>query len=113
MRAQRNRKPRWIMLNLIVLGAMGALVLEHSLRLTPTGHKIILLLIIAAIYGLMGLWVKSNATALEDLDAEEYRKRSCDPAVYGTSQFPTRTQAHFQETVSLYRRESLDRQEKR
>ena len=113
MRTQRNRKPRWTMLNLIVLGAVGGLVLEHNLHLTPTGHKIILLLIIAAIYGLMGLWVKSNATALEDLDAEEYRKRGRDPAVYGTSQFPTRTQAHFQETVSFYRRESLDKQEKR
>jgi hypothetical protein len=113
MRAQRNRKPRWIVLNLIVLGAMGALVLEHNLHLTPTDHKIILLLIIATIYGLMALWVKSNATALEDLDAEEYRKQSRNPAVFGTPQFPTRTQAHFQETVSLYRREALDKQEKR
>jgi hypothetical protein len=113
MRAQRNRKPRWIMLNLIVLGAVGGLVLEHNLHLTPTGHKIILLLIIAAIYGLMGLWVKSNATALEDLDAEEYRTQSRNPAVYGTPEFPTRAQLHYRETVSFYRRESLDKREKR
>jgi hypothetical protein len=113
MRSKRNRRPRWSVLNLIMLATIGGLALEPFLHLTPTGHKIILLLIIAVIYGLMGVWVKSNATALEDLDAEEYRKRSRDPAVYGTSQFPTRTQAHFQETVSLYRREALDKQEKR
>jgi hypothetical protein len=113
MRSQRNRKPRWIMLNLIVLAAGGGLALEHSLHFTPTGHKITLFLIIAVIYGLMALWVKSNASALQDLDDMDYRRRSRDPAVYGTSQFPTRTQAHLQETISFYRRESLDKPEKR
>jgi hypothetical protein len=113
MRAQRNRKPRWIMLNLIMVATIGGLALEHSLHLTPTGHKIILFLIIAAIYGLMGLWVKSNAAALEDLDVEEYRAQSHNPAVYGTPAFPTRAQLHYRETVSFYRREALNKQEKR
>jgi hypothetical protein len=113
MRSKRDRRPRWNMLNLIVLAAVGGLALEHSLHLTPTGHKITLFLIIAVIYGLMGLWVKSNATALENLDAEEYRRQSRDPSIYGTPAFPTRTQSHFQETASFYRRESLDKREKR
>jgi hypothetical protein len=113
MRSKRNRRPRWTMLNLIVLVAGGGLALEHSLHLTPSGHKIILFLIIAVVYGLMGLWVKSNATALKDLDAEEYRTQSHNPAVYGTPEFPTRAQLHYRETVSFYRRESLDKREKR
>jgi len=113
MRSKRNRRPRWSMLNLIVLAALGGLVLEHNLHLTPTGHKIALFLIVVIIYGLIGLWVKSNATALEDLDAEEYRRQSRDPALFGTPAFPTRTQSHFQETVSFYRHESPDKQEKR
>lgn len=113
MRSERNRRPRWTLLNLIMMATIGGLVLEHSLHLTPLGHKITLFLIIAVIYGLMALWVKSNAMALEDLGAEEYRKQSRDPSLYGTPMFPTRTQAHFQETVSLYRHETLDKQEKR
>jgi hypothetical protein len=112
MRSRKKLKPRWRVLNVITLATIGGLALEHSLHLTPTGHKIILLLIIAVIYGLIGLWVKSNATALEDLDAEEYRKQSRDPAVYGTSQFPTRTQAHFRETMSFYHHEALAERKK-
>lgn len=113
MRSNRNRRPRWTMLNLIMLATIGGLALEHSLHLTPLGHKITLFLVITVIYGLMALWVKSNATALEDLDAEEYRQQSHDPALYGTPTFPTRTQSHFQETVSFYRHETRDKQEKR
>jgi hypothetical protein len=113
MRSKRNRRPRWSVLNLIMLATIGGLALEPFLHLTPTGHKITLFLIIAAIYGLMGLWVKSNATAVEDLDAEEYRIQSHNPAVYGTPEFPTRAQLHYRETVSFYRREALDKQEKR
>jgi hypothetical protein len=112
MRSNRNRRPRWNMLNLILVLAVGGLALEHRLHLTPTGHTIVLILIVVILYGLMGVWVKSNATALEDLDAEEYRKQSRDPAVYGTPEFPTRTQSDFRETVSYYRHESPDKRER-
>lgn len=114
MRPKRNRRPHWTMLNLIMLATIGGLALEHDLHLTPTGHKIAMFLIVVVIYGLIGLWVKSNADALEDLEAEEYRRRqSHDPSLYGTPAFPTRTQSHFQETVSFYRHETPDKQEKR
>jgi hypothetical protein len=112
MRSKRDRRPHWSTLNLILLVAGGGLALEHRLHLTPTGHEITLVLIIAVIYGLMGAWVTSNAAALEDLDAEEYRKQSRNPAIYGTPEFPTSAQSHFRETVSLYRRESPDKQKR-
>lgn len=103
---KRNRGPRWNRLNLIVLLAVGCLVLEHSVHLTPTGHKVILFVSVGVIYGLMGLWAKANAAALEDLDSKKYREQSRDPAVYGTREFPTCTQARFREVVSFYRHEA-------
>ena len=112
MHSKRNRTPRWILLNLIMLTAIGGLALEHGLHLTPTGHKITLVLIIAVFYGLMGLWVKSNATALEDRDAEERRRLSHDPTHYRAPALPARKRSPFQETVSYYRRETLNKQEK-
>lgn len=112
MRSKRNRTPRWQTLDLILLATAGGLILEHHLDLTPTGHKLALILFIAFVYGWMGLWVKSNATALESMDAEEYRKKGRNPALYGTPAFPTRTQFHFQKTVAFYRRHSLDKRER-
>jgi len=113
MYSKQNHTPRWTMLNLIVLVAIGGLALEHNLHLTPVGHKITLFLLVAVLYGLMGLWVKSNATALEDIDTEERRRQSHYPTQYGTSAFPTHRQPHFQETVSYYRRKTMNKQEKR
>jgi hypothetical protein len=99
-------------LNLILLLAAGGLFLEHGLHLTPTGHKIVLFLIVLVIYGSMALWVKANAAALQELDEAEYRQRSSDMTVYGTPESPTHTQAHYQEIMSFYRHESLDRRGK-
>ncbi len=106
MNPQRNCGPRWNRLNLIVLLAVGCLVLEHGLHLTPTGHKVILFVIVGVVYGLMGLWAKANAAALEDLDSEKHREQSRDPAVYGTREYPTCTQARFREVMSFYRHEA-------
>lgn len=109
MRSNRNRTPHWNALYLILLMAIGGLVFTHKLHLTPIDHKIVLLLSVVGIYGLIGLWIKSNAEALQDLDDAEYRKQSRDPVVYGTRQFPTRTQAYFREVTSFYRHESPDK----
>jgi hypothetical protein len=94
------------MLNLILLVAVGGLVLGHGLHLTPIDHRFILFLIILGIYGLIGLWIKSNAAALQDLGAEEYRKQSRDPEVYGTLRFPTRIQSHFRDVAAFYHHKS-------
>lgn len=106
MHPKRNCKPRWNMLNLIVLLAVGSLILTHGLHLTPTSHKVMLFVIVVVIYGLMGWWVKANTAALEALDAEKCREQSCDPIVYGTREFPTPTQARFREVMSFYRHEA-------
>jgi hypothetical protein len=108
-----NRRPRWLLLYLIVPLGVGGLVLEHHLHLTQNGHKVVLLLIIVAVYGLMGMWVRSNATALQDLDGEAYRKQRRDPAVYGTPEFPTQAQYHYRETMALHDRLSSNEQKKR
>ena len=110
MGSERNRRPHWNMLTLVLVLAVGGLALERTLHLTATDHTIVLILMVVVIYGLMGLWVKSNETALEDLDAEEYRKQSRESAAHGTPEYPTRSPSGLQETVSYYRHETLDRQ---
>lgn len=106
MRPKRNRGPRWNGLDLIMLLAVGGLILEHSLHLTPIGHKVILSVIVVVVYGLMGLWVKANTATLDTLDAEKCRQQSRDPVLYGTQEFPTRVQARFREVMSLNRHEA-------
>jgi hypothetical protein len=102
MRAKRQRGPRWTMLHLIMLLGMGGLILAHDLHLSPAEHKLTLYLIVAAAYGLLGLWVRSNKRALYRQEAERYRQQRRDPTVYGTLEFPTRTQDHFRRTVSIH-----------
>jgi hypothetical protein len=105
MRPKRNRGPRWNRLDLIMLLAVGGLILEHGLHLTPTGHKLVLCVIVGVVYGLMGKWVSANAAALQDLDTEKCREQSRDRAIYGTQESPTRVQARFREVMSFYRHE--------
>lgn len=108
MRSHRPHRPRWNALYFILLIAISGLVLTHGLHLASVDHKIVSLLIIVVVYGLMSLWIKSNTEALQDLEDAEYRQLSRDPAVYGTRQFPTRTQVNFREKVAFYRRETPD-----
>ncbi|MBI5960853.1 MAG: hypothetical protein HY866_19095 [Chloroflexi bacterium] len=108
MRSNRNRGPRWNRLYLILLVVAAVLVLGHKLHVSPAEHKIILLGTIVVIYVLVGGWIKSNAAALQDIDAEAYQKQRRDPAVYGTAEFPTNTQAHFKHVTSFYRHETPD-----
>lgn len=109
MYSKRHRKPRWHLLDLILLLAIGCLVLGHGLHLTPMSHKLTLFLIVVVIYGLIGWWIRANSAALEDLEVEKYRAQSRDPSVYGTQAFPTRTQARFREIMSFYRHQSPDK----
>lgn len=102
---KRNRGPRWNRLILLVLLTVGGLVLEHDLHLSPTGHKLVLFVIVGVIYGSMGLWARVNAVALEDWDAARFREQSRNPVKPGTRAPLTHTQARFREFVSLYRHE--------
>lgn len=104
MHPKQHRKPHWRLLNVLLFIAIGGLIVTHSVHLTPTGHKIALFLCIVISYGLIGLWLKSNDVALQ----EEYSRQ--DPAVYGTSKFPTPTQAHFKKVLLFYRNESSSKQ---
>ena len=106
MRPKRNRGPRWNRLDLIMLLAVGGLILEHSLHLSPIGHRGILSVIVVVVYGLMGLWVKANTATLDTLDAEKCRQQSRDPATFGTQESPTYTQARFREVMSFNRHDA-------
>lgn len=106
MHPERNRKPQWKMLNVIALLAAVGLVLEHGLHLTPVGHEITLVAIVIVTYGLMAKWASANAAALEDLNAKTHQEQSRDPAVFGTRECPTYTQARFREALSFYRHEA-------
>lgn len=96
MRSKRNRLPHWNTLNVILLLAIGGLMLEHYLHLTPIDHKIALYLCVGVSYGLIGLWIKSNGTVLGDLD--EYRPQHHD--VYRDEQFPMGTSSLYQQETA-------------
>jgi hypothetical protein len=50
----------WLQLYAVFALSIGALMFEHQMNLTSLDHKIVMLLIVVVIYGLLGLWIKSN-----------------------------------------------------
>ncbi|HEX3051834.1 MAG TPA: hypothetical protein VHP83_14340 [Aggregatilineaceae bacterium] len=56
----------WTRLYIILPLAIGFLLIQHELHLSPAGHKVALLVVTLLIYALVALWVKSNTRALED-----------------------------------------------
>jgi hypothetical protein len=66
-----NTRPKWRLLNLIVLLAIGLLVLGERANLSPLGREAVEIAIVLAAFGLIGLWLRANAAAL----AREPRNR--------------------------------------
>ncbi len=56
----------WTRLYVILPLAIGFLLIQHALHLSPAGHKVALLVVTGLIYTLVALWVQSNTRLLED-----------------------------------------------
>ena len=61
----KRRKPKWRLLNSLVIGIGLALLLAHQLPLPPLLHQFLLLVLVVLGYGLIGAWVWGNARELE------------------------------------------------
>jgi hypothetical protein len=71
MNTRTAPKPTWITLYSLGLIGMAALFFTPSLHVAPMMHTIIMLLIVAALYGAIGMWIQANSYALE---VEEYEQ---------------------------------------
>ncbi len=61
---QNNTRPKWRLLNLIVVLAFGLLALDARVHLSQIGHEAAEIGIVLVIFGLIGLWLHANAEAI-------------------------------------------------
>ncbi len=63
-----NPRPKWWQLYLTFPLLVVLFILETRLRISQSGHQLVQLGILLLVYGLIHLWLKSNAKALSALD---------------------------------------------
>lgn len=59
-----NTRPKWRLLNLIVVLAFGLLALGARADLSQLGHEAAEIGIVLVVFGLIGLWLHANAAAI-------------------------------------------------
>lgn len=73
----KERKPRYWLLDALLLAMMVLLYLVMQANISSTGKQLLEIGMVVLGSGLMGLWIYANADALE---ADEQRKREQRPA---------------------------------
>lgn len=61
---QNNPRPKWRLLNLIVVLAFGLLALDARAHFSQVGHEAAEIGIVLVTFGLIGLWLLTNAGAI-------------------------------------------------
>ena len=61
---RNNSRPKWRLLNLIVALAIGLLALDARAHMSLIGHEASEIVIVLALFGLIGLWLRANAGAI-------------------------------------------------
>jgi hypothetical protein len=112
MASKRTRTPRWKTLNVILLVAGGAMVLERRVSLTPADHKIVLIVLVLALYTLIGLWVRSNAMELQEMDYADHREQTRDPRARRQPDATTVTASRISEGMSYFRAEAAEKRDR-
>jgi hypothetical protein len=62
--SHNTERPKWRLLNLIVLLAVALLVVDSRAHLSQLGHELAEGAIVLATFGLLGLWLSANAEAI-------------------------------------------------
>ncbi|HEY0733700.1 MAG TPA: hypothetical protein VGD69_02240 [Herpetosiphonaceae bacterium] len=57
-------RPRWWILEILMVLMIGMLLIEPSVPLTPSWHKAASLILVIIVFALVGLWVHVNRAAL-------------------------------------------------
>ena len=63
---QNNTRPKWRLLNLIVILAFGLLALDAHAHFSQAGHEAAEIGIVLVIFGLIGVWLHANADAIRN-----------------------------------------------
>jgi hypothetical protein len=66
-----NLRPKWWQLYLTLPFLIALFVVDSRLKISTRGHQVVQIAIILLVYGLIQLWLKSNATALSGFDLEQ------------------------------------------
>ncbi|HBY98753.1 MAG: hypothetical protein M5U01_22190 [Ardenticatenaceae bacterium] len=93
---KKQNRPTWWVLDLIVVAGIGLLFWQHRWPLSPGLRQVVQVLLVLAIYGLMGLWVFANSEALEQ---QEQPTRGDEQSLSPLAPPQTATQAHYRATV--------------
>ncbi len=65
--------PKWWQVYLTFPLLVALFIFDHSLELSERGHVVVQIGILVFVYWLIHLWLKTNATALSEMDQKQYR----------------------------------------
>jgi hypothetical protein len=67
-----NIRPKWWQVYLTFPLLIALFMFDHSLKLSERGHVVVQIGILVFVYWLIRLWLKTNATALSEMDQKQY-----------------------------------------
>lgn len=67
--------PKWWQLYLTFPLLIALFLLESRLKISARGHQAVQIGILLLVYGLVHLWLRSNATAISKMDQSPYREK--------------------------------------
>jgi hypothetical protein len=68
-----NARPKWWQVYLALPLLIVLFILDAHLKLSEYGHLAAQIGILLLVYGLVHLWLKTNATALSEMDRRQFR----------------------------------------
>jgi hypothetical protein len=66
-----NLRPKWWQLYLSIPLLIGLFALDARLKISTRGHQAVQIVILLFVYGLIYLWLKSNAPSLSKMDQRQ------------------------------------------
>ena len=71
----RNMRPKWWQLYLTFPGLMVLFAIDSRLKISTRAHQFVQIGILIIIFGLIHLWLKTNAAALVNVEHRDYREK--------------------------------------
>jgi len=73
--SSQNTRPNWWQLYLTFLLLIVLFIVDSRLKISTREHQVVQIGIVLLVYGLMYLWVRSNARALRQMDRQQYQRK--------------------------------------
>ncbi len=69
-----SSRPKWWQVYLVLPLLIVLFLVDSRLKISSGGHEAVQIGIVLLVYGLIHLWLKTNARALRQMDQGEYRR---------------------------------------